>query len=71
MDATGRTGTPIDREKLRSIGFQQGLSRHGRRNYRKSTTDELNTTVTEHWEGRQDVTVRPPRIRLRAGEDRE
>lgn len=45
--------------KVSGLGFDGGhLSR--------STTDENRATITEHRDGRQDVTVRPPRVRLRA-----
>lgn len=30
----------------------------------KATTDELNTTVTEHADDRQDVLIRPETVRL-------
>jgi hypothetical protein len=50
--------TPIDREKLLSIGVLSGRSRYGK-NFSKSVTDELGNTVTEHWNDRQDVIIRP------------
>jgi hypothetical protein len=59
-------GTPVDLDRLRSIGFgsrTRDTIREGRRadGVRwKSTTDELRTTVTEHAKGdRQDVHLRP------------
>lgn len=58
--------TPVDLDRLRSIGFgsrTRNVVREGRRpdGVRfKSTTDELRTTVTEHAKGdRQDVHLRP------------
>lgn len=51
-------GTPIDRDKLKSIGVLRGRSRYGD-NFSKSVTDELGNTVTEHWNDRQDVVIRP------------
>jgi hypothetical protein len=66
------TGTPIDLEKLRSIGYlsrgrTQSRVREGRRpdGVRvKATTDELGNTVTEHAAGdRQDVHIRAEPIR--------
>lgn len=64
-------GTPIDLAKFRSIGVISRRSGdrvvEGRRpdGVRiKATTDELNTTVTEHAKGdRQDVHIRPQPIR--------
>ncbi len=50
--------TPIDREKLLSIGVLRGRSRYGK-DFSKSVTDELGNTVTEHWDDRQDVVIRP------------
>ncbi len=69
-EATHRPGqgdaTPVDLERLRSIGFgsrTRNTVREGRRadGVRwKATTDELRTTVTEHAKGdRQDVHLRP------------
>lgn len=71
----GATGTPIDLDKLRSIGVlgkrSGSVVREGRRpdGVRiKQTTDELGTTVTEHAKGdRQDVTIRPTSINLKVG----
>jgi hypothetical protein len=31
----------------------------------RSAVDEHRSTITEHRDGRQDVTVRPPRVRMR------
>jgi hypothetical protein len=74
-------GTPIDREKLRSIGYLG----HGRTRNRivdarrppdagldagqrcKATTDELGNTVTESG-NRQDVTIRAPHVRVVAAQ---
>jgi len=63
-------GTPIDREKIRSIGVisrRSGpLVREGHRSDGvriKSTTDELGNTVTEHAVGdRQDVLINAPSV---------
>jgi hypothetical protein len=67
-------GTPIDREKLLSLGFlSRGRSgpeiREGRRpdGVRvKQTTDELGNTTTEHAtrDDRVDVQIRAPHVRL-------
>ena len=69
--------TPIDREKLRSIGYlSRGRSRPRVVEYRRSdgtrvkeTTDELNNTVTEHAtkDDRVDVLIRPETVRARIG----
>ena len=76
-------GTPIDREKLLSLGVISRRTgnkvREGRehpetgRPY-KEVTDELNNTVTEHSTGtapgvsnRQDVNVRPKTVHLKIG----
>lgn len=56
--------TPIDREKLLSIGYLSGRSRHGK-DYKKSVTDELGNTVTERWDDRQDVVIRPKPVEFR------
>lgn len=62
-------GTPVDLDRLRSIGFgsrTRNVVHEGRREDGvrwKSTTDELRTTVTEHAKGdRQDVHVRPAQV---------
>lgn len=67
-------GTPIDLDKLRSIGVISRRSGDQVREWRsddgqrhKATTDELNNTVTQHakpnhTEDRQDVTIRPATI---------
>lgn len=57
--------TPIDREKLLSIGVLSGKSRHGD-NFSKSVTDELGNTVTEHWNDRQDVLIRAKPVEFRS-----
>lgn len=61
-------GTPIDREKLLSIGYlSHGRSRDRVREGRdargryKATTDQLGNTTTER-DDRQDVTINAPRI---------
>jgi hypothetical protein len=54
-------GTPIDREKLLSIGVQTGYSRHGK-DWTNPVTDEHRNTTTHHWDGRQDVLIRAPRL---------
>lgn len=51
------------RDKIRSINFGQA-----RRRAPKVTTDVHDThsvDVTEHWEDRQDVAVRPPTLRCK------
>lgn len=60
--------TPIDREKLLSLGYlghgrtrnrvEEGRDEAGKRY--KATTDELNNTVTERGDNRQDVHIRAP-----------
>lgn len=73
------SGTPIDRQKLLSVGFLGGgrprdkirewRSDDGERH--KATTDELGATVTQHAHGdRQDVHLRPTTIRAHIGEVR-
>ena len=66
--------TPIDREKLLSIGYlSRGRSGDRVRVYRresdgqlaKEVTDERGNTVTQHGES-QDVMVRPETVRLHA-----
>lgn len=66
-------GTPIDLEKLRSIGYLgRGRTRdkvvEGRRPdgvRTKATTDELGNTVTEHAVGdRQDVLIKAPTVQV-------
>lgn len=71
----GATGTPIDLDKMRSLGVlgkrSGSVVREGRRadGVRvKATTDELGNTVTEHAKGdRRDVTIRPSSINLKVG----
>ena len=71
-------GTPIDRDKMRSIGVISKRTRDRVRTGRdeqgryKATTDELNNTVTERdgngatgVSNRQDVEIRPPTIKLK------
>jgi hypothetical protein len=63
-------GTPIDRDKLLSIGYlaggrtrpkvAEGRDEAGDRF--KATTDELGNTVTERAGDRQDVALRPQTI---------
>ncbi len=68
------TGTPIDLEKLRSIGVISRRSGDRTREFRrtdgvrcKATTDELGNTVTEHARGdRQDVHIRAPQVTVHA-----
>jgi hypothetical protein len=69
-DGTGTGSTPVDLDRLRSIGFgsrTRDTVREGRRpdGVRfKAVTDELNTTVTEHARGdRQDVHLRPAQVK--------
>lgn len=71
------TGTPIDLEKLRSLGVISRRTRNqiqdGRRSVRdpgvdagkrcKATTDELGNTVIES-ANRQDVRIKAPRVRV-------
>jgi hypothetical protein len=66
---TGGGNTRLDPGKLRSIAFgsrTRNTVREGRRadGVRiKATTDELNTTITEHAKGdRQDVHLRPAQV---------
>lgn len=71
---TPPVGTPIDREKLLSLGYLGGGRTRDkiteRRDERgrpvKATTDELGTTVTQHWHDRQDVHIRPQAVRIKA-----
>lgn len=59
-------GTPIDLEKLRSLSVgkrtrdrvKEGRDATGKRF--KAVTDELNNTVTERGDNRQDVHIRVP-----------
>jgi len=69
--------TPIDLDKLRSLGFlSRGRTAPRVREWRsddgerhKATTDELNSTVTQHARGdRQDVMLRPETIRKHISE---
>ena len=72
-----RQGTPIDLEKMRSIGVgsrTRNTVREGRRadGVRvKATTDELGNTVTEHAEKRdgyrRDVLIRPQAVAMKIG----
>lgn len=65
-------GTPIDLDKLRTIGVlsrgrtrdqvQEGRDKDGNRY--KAVTDELNNTVTQRADDRQDVHIRAPRLRI-------
>lgn len=73
-------GTPIDLDKLRSIGVISRRSgptvREGRREdgFRvRTTTDELGNTTTEHAtrDDRVDVTIRAPHLTVRAGTTEE
>lgn len=62
--------TPIDREKLLSVGYlsgghtkdrvREGRDAEGHRY--KATTDELGNTVTQRHGDRQDVTIAAPRV---------
>ena len=69
--------TPIDLNKLRSIGYlSRGQTRNKVQEYRdpvdghriKATTDEANNTVTEHAtkDDRVDVMIRPKTVELDA-----
>jgi len=70
-DARPGHGTPVDLDKLRSLGViskrsgptvQEWRSDDGERH--KAVTDELNNTVTQHANGdRQDVLIRPDTVR--------
>lgn len=63
--------TPIDLDKMRSIGYlskgqtrnkvKEGKDNNGQRY--KATTDELNNTVTERSGDRQDVLIRAPHLK--------
>jgi hypothetical protein len=63
--------TPIDRDKLLSVGYLRGgrtrnrvrEGRDGKGRRWRATTDELGNTVTERHGDRQDVTIRAPHIR--------
>jgi hypothetical protein len=62
-------GTPIDRDKLLTVGvLPGGRSRSKVREGRdetgrfKAITDELGNTVTERAGDRQDVTIRAPHV---------
>lgn len=66
------------RDKILSLGLNTGKSRDrvvyagdkpGERT--KATTDELGNTVTQHQDGRQDVHIRAPLIRLTSQEVRD
>jgi len=66
-------GTPIDLDKLRSIGVISRRTRNQVREGRdassgerfKAVTDELGNTVTQRGNDRQDVTIRAPRVALK------
>jgi hypothetical protein len=45
--------------KVAGVGFDAGHTT-------RSTTDENRATITEHRDGRQDVLIRAPRVRVRA-----
>lgn len=65
-------GTPIDLDKLRSVGYlgrgrtrdriREGRDADGRRY--KACTDELGNTVTQRAGDRQDVHIRAPQIQV-------
>jgi len=69
--------TPIDLDKMRSIGvLGHGRTKNRVREYRrpdgirvKETTDENNATVTEHAtkDDRVDVMIRPQTVTMKAG----
>lgn len=67
-------GTPIDLDKMRSIGVMGRRTRdrvvdvrdESGRAVGKATTDQLNNTVTTY-DNRQDVTIRPPHLRFELG----
>lgn len=70
---TATEGTPIDLEKLRSLGSisrrTRPVVREGRRDDGvrvKATTDELGNTTTEHAtrDDRVDVTIRAPHVQV-------
>lgn len=63
-------GTPVDLERLRSVGVigrrsgprvAEGRDANGDRF--KAVTDELNNTVTQRAGDRQDVLIRAPHVR--------
>lgn len=64
-------------DKVRSLGVigsrsrsrvEYGRDEQGQRT--KAVTDELNNTTTEHQDGRVDVHIRAPHIRLKSEEVR-
>lgn len=73
-EPTGSTsrpaGTPIDLDKLRSIGVMRGgrtrdrviEGRDGEGNRTKTTVDQLGNRVTEGADDRRDVTIVAPRV---------
>lgn len=72
------TGTPIDLDKMRSIGVisrrsdnrvQEGRDGDGKRY--KATTDDVGNTITQRADDRQDVTIRAPKITMRASQTEE
>lgn len=73
MSAEKPEGTPIDIEKMRSIGViskrtkdrvEEGKTHPDSGAAYKATTDELGNTVTEHStsDDRVDVTIRPETV---------
>jgi hypothetical protein len=68
-------GTPIDRDKLLSIGYLgRGRTRDRVTTTRdvngkpvKATTDALGSTVTQHWHDQQDVQINLPAVRAYTG----
>lgn len=63
--------TPEQREKFKSIRIGTGVNmpkpKYGVRadgERTKAVTDELGNTTTEHTDGRVDVTIKAPQVRL-------
>jgi hypothetical protein len=61
--------TPIDREKILSLGLNTEAGRDQVREYRggdgvlrRATTDELGNVTTEHTTGRVDVKINAPTV---------
>lgn len=72
---SGQQGTPIDRDKLLSLGYLGGgrtrdkvtETRDAGGKLVKATTDPLGNTVTQHSHDRQDVQINLPSVRAYMG----